>query len=341
VLPVIYSDPAVVEAVGIDAQSADIPEIHKAVFRWMEKLVKRSWEASEDDIRELRQLGAADHEIAEWLEVACTLIYNTICADSAGAPMDEDGMGSALNRDRSFYHDPDKHQEESADANVSFGMESKFDQVVGKFAAQQVTNKNTDTNLIADAESRDLQDAALGWLAAPCTSAAYEKSATIAISRYGQVPNLFKAISASGLLYGRHQLALDLLEKPQSTTLPSDVHALVRAATVVFDQCDYFIPTVAGQLDKQSSGTMDYQQLLPDPVAAARNDEEHLILSFVEKLVRSPYKVTEKDAQSFRSAGFDETAYIDVFNTVGLQRSLDVIANCLGVAADSTPLLAR
>ena len=61
-LPVIYSDPAIVEAVGADAQSADIPEIHKAVFRWMEKLVKRSSEASEDDIRELRQLGASESD---------------------------------------------------------------------------------------------------------------------------------------------------------------------------------------------------------------------------------------------------------------------------------------
>ena len=337
----IYSDPAIVEGVGVDAQSADIPAIHKAVFRWMEKLVKRSSEVSEDDIGELRQLGASDREIAEWLEVACTLIYNTVCVDSAGAPMDDDGMGSALNRDRSYYHDPEKREELSASANVSFGMESKFKQVVGRFAAQQETHQDSPTTLTSNAGARETQDPALGWLTAPCATPAYEKSAAIAISRYGLVPNLFKAISASGLLYGRHQLALDLLEKPQSTTLPAAIHALVRAATVVFDRCDYFIPTAASLIEKRSTGTINYQQLVPDPVAVAGNEQERLILQFVEKLVRSPYKVTEKDAQSFLAAGLDETAYIDVFNTVGLQRSLNVVANCLGITVDSTPLLSR
>ncbi len=325
----------------MDAQSADIPEIHKAMFRWMEKLVKRSSEASEQDIRELRKLGATDSEIAEWLEVACTLIYNTICADSAGAPMDDDGMGSALNRDRSYYHDPEKRDAANPNADVSFGMESKFNQVVGRFAAQQESHKNSVPGFTDIEEIRKQQSQALGWLTAPCASEAYEEAVAAAISRYGFVPNLFKAISASGLLYGRHQLALDLLEKPQSKTLPADLHALARAATVVFDQCDYFIPTVARLLETRTIDAIDFQRLVPDPVAIASDDQQRLILNFVEKLVRSPYKVTGKDALAFGSAGFDETAYTDVFNIVGLQRSLDVLANCLGIPADSTPLLSN
>ena len=325
----------------MDAQSADIPKIHKAMFRWMEKLVKRSSEASEQDIHELRQLGATDSEIAEWLEVACTLIYNTICADSAGAPMDDDGMGSALNRDRSYYHDPEQRDAAKPNTDVSFGMESKFNQVVGRFAAQQESRENSALSRTENNETRTQQSQALGWLTAPCASAVYEESAVAAISRYGFVPNLFKAISASGLLYGRHQLALDLLEKPQSTTLPADLHALARAATVVLDRCDYFIPTVAHLLEERTDGAIDFQRLVPDPVAIASNDQQYLILNFVEKLVRNPYKVTEKDALAFLSAGFDETAYTDVFNIVGLQRSLDVLANCLGLPADSTPLLSN
>ncbi len=48
-----------------------------------------------------------------------------------------------------------------------------------------------------------------------------------------------------------------------------------------------------------------------------------------------------KDAQSFREAGLSDETYIDVFNTVAIQQSFDRLANCIGVAADTKPLVAR
>ena len=50
-------------------------------------------------------------------------------------------------------------------------------------------------------------------------------------------------------------------------------------------------------------------------------------------------QIAADDAQRFRSAGFDDESYIDVFNTVAIQTSLDRLANSIGVSADDRPLL--
>jgi alkylhydroperoxidase family enzyme len=56
-------------------------------------------------------------------------------------------------------------------------------------------------------------------------------------------------------------------------------------------------------------------------------------------MARNHYKVTEKDAQSFREAGLDDEAYVDVLNTASIQTSLDRLANALGARPDPRPVL--
>ena len=171
-------------------------------------------------------------------------------------------------------------------------------------------------------------------MSAPCAGDAYQKAARDAEARYGMVPNLFKAVSASDRFHKRHQMVLDLLEHPQTDTLTAPMHALVRAATVALGHCDYFRATVDALLERKCNGSIKYAQLLPDPPAIARTEQERVVLAFAEKLVKTPYKITAKDAQGFRDAGLDDKAYVDVFNTVALQCSLDRLANAIGVAAD-------
>jgi len=120
----IYPDPETVAAVGEDPQRADIPELHKAVFRWLETFVKSSSSASERDIEELRQLGASDEEIAEWINIASLQVYLVSIADSSGVPLESEVADtksalsefSSLHRDRSYYHDrePDTTQTQKA-----------------------------------------------------------------------------------------------------------------------------------------------------------------------------------------------------------------------------------
>jgi uncharacterized peroxidase-related enzyme len=301
-----YPDPAVAKAVGEDPQTADIPELHKAMFRWMELFVKRSWQASADDIAELKALGATDRDLADWLQIASTQVWFTSSADAGGIPMEANQVtGPVMRRERSFYHDQEL-REEAVPASAGSSTSA-------------VTSH--------------------GWLAALCEGAAYDAAAADAMSRYRLVPNLFAAVSACPDFYARHQLALDLLEGPQSVTLTPFMHALVRAATVVWNRCDYFAPTAKALLERRAEGALKYEALLPDPLAIARNTQERAVLAFAEKLISNPYKITAKDAQSFRDAGLDDAAYVDVYNTVAIQTSLDRLANCIGVTADSEPLL--
>ena len=300
----LYPDPEVAKAVGEDPQSAPIPELHKAMFRWTELFVKHSWDATPDDLAELKALGATDRDVADWLQIASTQVWFTSSADAGGIPMEGNAVtGPVMQQPREYYH---QHVAASAIETASTGD--------------------------AKAEST-------GWLDAPGTGAAFDAAAEIARTRYGFVPNLFSAMSACPDFYPRHQLALDLLEKPQSTSLSAAEHALVRAATVALDRCNYFEPTARELLSRQGDGLPDYEVLGSDPASAARSEREACVLTLTEKLIRTPYKITEKDAQGFRDVGLDDAAYVDVYNTVAIQTSLDKLANCVGVSTDGKPLL--
>jgi alkylhydroperoxidase family enzyme len=300
----IYPDPEVAKAVGEDPQAAPIPDLHKAMFRWTELFVKHSWDATPDDLAELKALGATDRDLADWLQIASTQVWFTSSADAGGIPMEGNAVtGPVMQHPREFYH-----QQVAASAT---GATPK-----GAAGAQPA-----------------------GWLDAPRSGDAYDAAAAIAAERYGFVPNLFAAVSVCPDFYPRHQLALDLLETPQSSSLSAAEHALARAATVALDRCGYFEPTARALLSRHGEGLPDYAVLGDDPAAAARNDREACVLALTEKLVRTPYKITEKDAQGFRDAGLDDAAYVDVFNTVAIQTSLDKLANCIGVSTDAEPLL--
>lgn len=309
VLPIIYPDLETAKAVVEDPQTANIPELHKAVFRWLEIFVKHSSRASKDSVDELKALGASDSDLAACLQLASTQVWLTSSADASGVGIDDSYVNFApplLQRDASFYR-----------------------------ATQEV---------YADTERRTGPSAASGaaphgWLAAPCSGESYEVAASAACSRYGMVPNLFAAVSASPDFYPRQQLALDLLERPQSGELSASMHALVRAATVALNQCDYFVPTVKALLELRSEREINYAELVPDPMAVASNDQERVVLAFADKLIRNPYKITEKDAMGFRAVGLNDVAYVDVYNTVAIQTSLDRLANCIGVLPDSRALL--
>ena len=71
-LPMIYPDANVARAVGEDPQSAPIPELHKAMFRLAELFVKRSWQATPEDLDAMRREGASDYDLADWLQIAST-----------------------------------------------------------------------------------------------------------------------------------------------------------------------------------------------------------------------------------------------------------------------------
>jgi hypothetical protein len=67
VLPLLYPVEGIAQKIIEDPEEAPIPEVHKAMFRWVEKFTRRSWEMTKGDIAELRSLGVSDAEVVEWL----------------------------------------------------------------------------------------------------------------------------------------------------------------------------------------------------------------------------------------------------------------------------------
>ena len=300
----IYSNPEVARAVGEDPQSAPIPELHKAMFQFAELFVKRSWQATPEDLHAMRAAGANDRDLAEWLQIASIQTWFTNSADAGGIPMDGDTVaGPVMARERAFYH------------------------------AQPPATPCPATD--------PSEVSALGWLQAPSTGAQYESAERWALNHFGFVPNLFKAISGCPDFYPRHQLALELLDAPLSKSLPVSLHALVRATVIALNHSDYFEPTARALLLRETQGVEDFDALRTDPIGRVQGQQSQVVLQFVHKMVKNAYKITGKDAQSFRDAGLSDETYVEVFNTVAIQQSLDRLANCIGVAADAEPLLAQ
>lgn len=152
--------------------------------------------------------------------------------------------------------------------------------------------------------------------------------------RFEFIPNLFRATSLSPEYFSRHRLALELLEQPQSESLNPGLHAMVRRLVNRLNRGRYLDTTTQAQLCRYSNQS---DQDLVERATAETADA--VVLQFAEKLVRNAYKVTESDAEGFRSAGLDDEAYIDVLNTVSIQTSLDRLSNALGIACDEKPLL--
>lgn len=303
-LPTIYPDADVAKAVGEDPSTADIPEMHKAMFAMTERFVKHSWTSTADDIQHLRDLGVSDLDISEWLQIASIQTWFTSSADAGGIPLEGNAItGPVMRRERAFYH-------ESAPEN----------------GAQISSGVDTATST-----------SATGWLSAPCEGEAFASCAAWSNERYGFVPNLMQGLSACADFYSRHQLALELLERPQSDSLPDSLHALVRARVIAMNNSHYFMPTAQAMLDRSSPGVM--MSDLASDAFAVEDPNNQMVLDFVAKMVRNPYKIVADDAQRFRDAGFDDESYIDVFNTVAIQTSLDRLANSIGVSADDRPLM--
>jgi alkylhydroperoxidase family enzyme len=300
----IYPDADVARAVGEDPQSAPIPELHKAMFQFAELFVKRSWQATPEDLNVMRTNGASDRDLAEWLQIASIQTWFTHSADAGGIPMDGDAVkGPVMARERSFYHaQPDA-------------------------TSQPATHSGTTSPL--------------GWIDAPCTGAQYENAESWAMGHYGFTPNLFKSISGCSDFYLRHQRGLELLDAPVSKSIPSSLHALVRATVIALDRSGYFEPTAHALLRRETEGATGLDILRADPVEHIQDQQAQVVLQFVHKMTKNAYKIIGGDAQSFRDAGMNDEAYVEVFNTVAIQQSLDRLANCIGVAADAEPLVAR
>ena len=309
VLPPVYG-PGVGEQILADFEAAPIPELHKAMFRWVGRFTQESWEMTAADVETLRSHGLSDADIVQWAQIASLQGWWTMSADGGGIPLERGAeTGPVLQKPREFY--------ESAPEGLT--------------AAEP------------GGALRGESPSGLAWVDVDLESDAYREAAAWAESHFGLVPNLFRAVSLRPECLRRHCIALELLERPQTPRLTPRAHALVRALVAGLNRSAYWLPTVRAQLERVCAG--DAEELFAAVTADYRafdwEPDERVVLDFAHKLTRHAYKITEKDALAFRESGLGDEAYVDVLNTAAIQTSFDRLTHALGVAPDPQPLVPR
>ena len=308
VLPLLY--PGVAPQQILDhVDSAPIPELHKAMFRWVERFVGRSWEMTANDTQALRDAGISEDEIVGWANIACLQTWWVMSADGGGIPLEGNAVtGPAVQRPREFYE------------AAREGLTASAPGVPASAAA-----------------------AASGpaWVGTDESQPDYCKAADWAEARYGFVPNLLRAVSLRADVLPRHTLALELLERPQSSSLGARRHAMVRTLVSSLNRCAYSAETTRSLLARAADEPDLHPRVTEGYATQGFPAEDRVVLDFAAKMARNAYKLTDKDAQSFRDCGLDDEAYVDVLNTVSIQTSFDRLANALGVVPDAEPILRR
>jgi uncharacterized peroxidase-related enzyme len=309
-LPLLYSSGEIASQIVSDYETAPIPELHKLLFRWVETFTRRSWEMTPADLDRLRAAGLTDRDIVDWAQLASVQSWFTMCADGGGVSLDSfEETGVAVGRERGSY---------------SAREEGLLAAPLGAKAALRVGAEDT-----------------IAWVETDEASGDYQRVARWASDRYGFVPNLLKALSLVPGPYDRHCFGLELLERPQSDSLSARQHAMVRTLVSALNRCGYSTPTVHAQLLAAGGDPELMRRVSGDYTLHDWDRQDRAVLDFALKVARNAYKVVATDAQSFRDAGLDDEAYVDVLNTVAIQSSLDRLANSLGVCPDEAPLQSR
>ena len=309
-LPLLYPNADVRDALLADPETAPIPQLQREAFRFAEKFVRGSWTATPEDLERLRKAGLAESEIVKWATLGSTQSWFTMSADGGGVPLEGDAAtGPGVGRTRDSYE------------AVAGGL----------LAAPADSDLPTGLSF----------DDAIAWVAIDEAGEEYSEAASWAERRYGFVPNLFRAVSLQPTFYQRHQLALEVLEAPQSESLSIRHHAMVRMLASHLARGRYSEPTARALLSRVAGGAELADRLTKEPLDLDWSPVDRAVLALARKFACNSYKVTEKDAIGLREVGLDDEAYVDILNTVSIQTSLDRLANVLGVQSDSRPLLAR
>ncbi len=301
----LYPDASVRQQVLEDPQSAPIPALHKAAFRFAEQFVRSSWEMTHADIQAMRDVGLSDSRIVLWANSAATQSWFTMSADGGG--IDLDGPDAVIGRPRAQYEAaPEGLFAPAADASVAVTAPS---------------------------------DDAIAWVDTDPSLPLHVEAAEQARRRYGFVPNLLRALSLQPAVHPRDLSAWELLEAPQSDTLTPRLHALIRARVSHLTRSAYGAVTTRALLERVTGDTGLWEALRDEVALPDAEPVERLALDFATKVARNTYKVTEKDALAFREAGLGDEGYVDALNAASIQVALDRLANALGVRPDDAPIL--
>lgn len=312
-LPFLYNDRSIGPLVAADPQTAPIPDLHKAMFAWAEKFTRRSWEMTRKDMQPLFDHGVDERTIADWAQVASMQTWWVMMADGGGVALDgETETGIGVQHKRDWY--------EEKEAGLLAGTPGQ--------AAAENSSRAVGANRVS-------------WLATNVDSEEFKSAAALMEQRYGFAPNLIRACSVAPAYLERHLSAFELLERPQSVSLPPRLHALVRSTVSSLNRSPYSTSTLKGMFERLGEPKSLYEQATGAWDADRWDERERTVLQFTIKATRNAYKITSNDAEGIRRVGFDDETYVDLINTIAIQSSIDRLTNALGVQPDDRPILPR
>ena len=103
-LPQVYEDASIAANILEDPSSAPIPEMHKAMYAWMRKFARDSWDMTPVDIEALRTCGVDDQEIVVWAQIGALQTYLVMMGDGGGVSLDHGKtVGPVVGRERQSY----------------------------------------------------------------------------------------------------------------------------------------------------------------------------------------------------------------------------------------------
>jgi alkylhydroperoxidase family enzyme len=231
----VYENADVIRAIAENPEHADIPELHKLVYRWTEKFVTKPWQLGADDIAQLRGAGISDREITQWVVRASSQSWFTMCADGAGVELDGGlAVGPAVGRERIAY------ERECKPAMFT-----------------------REIPLVPGSSERR---SSISWVETVESGETFARVEQDSQNRWGTMPVLLRAISSLPESLEIHTYMLQLLEKPQSEALPPRTHALVRAEVATTNRTSWANATIDTLLARHT-GPLDEIDLMATSLA--------------------------------------------------------------------------
>jgi uncharacterized peroxidase-related enzyme len=150
----------------------------------------------------------------------------------------------------------------------------------------------------------------------------------------GMVPNVFKALSLwpKGL-----ELYLEMFKEMMfaDTKLTRGVKEMIAATVSRINQCDYCLNHHTNFMTLYGISPAVSEQIVNDPQSANISEAEKRLLSYVDKVTRSAYMVTDADVDGLKEIGWSQEEILEATMIISLFNSINRFADALGVQPEA------
>lgn len=150
----------------------------------------------------------------------------------------------------------------------------------------------------------------------------------------GIVPNVFKVLSLcpAGLeLYA----AMVKTTMWANTKLTRAVKEMIASTVSRINQCDYCVGHHKNFMTQYGISSEVAEQIVNDPQSAEISDGEKKLLSYVEKVTRHAYRVSDADVEELKQVGWTHEQILEATLVSALFNAINRIADALGVQPEA------